>query len=159
MAADGLADVMASGVSATTGTVGKVADALGPLVGAAGTVFGPLSNAYNMVQAGLDMDRHTDIKDKIVDGIHMGTAALGTVLNTVAPGVGSVVENVANTVANTASYLTDLSTGQADPIPAVESHGGRNLLSNTANTITSSKTFNTAIRNFGSGTGGFGGFF
>jgi hypothetical protein len=134
--------------------VGKVANALGPLVGAAGKVLGPIGNMYGMVQAGLDMDRHTDIKDKIVDGIHMGTAAIGTGLNVVAPGLGSAVEAAANAVADTASYLTDLSTGQADPIPKAADVHGRDPIANAANTITSSKAVNTFIRNWGSGTGG-----
>jgi hypothetical protein len=155
MAVGGLADMMAAGANLGTGAVGGVMDALGPLVGAAGKLLGPIGSADNMIEAGMKMDRDTDLKDKIVDGIHMGTALVGTGLNLVAPGLGSAVETVANAVTDTASYLTDLSTGQADPIPKAADVHGRDPIANAANTITSSKAVNTFIRNWGSGTGGF----
>jgi hypothetical protein len=56
---------------------------------------------------------------------------------------------VANTVADTASYLTDLSVGQADPIPKAADVHGRDAISNVAHDITSSNTFQKFISNFG----------
>jgi hypothetical protein len=64
-----------------------ISNATGPL-SAFTSIGGALTSIPEMTYYGNKLDTDTDMRDKIVDGIHMGTAAIGTI-----PVVGGIAKD------------------------------------------------------------------
>jgi hypothetical protein len=99
-------------------------------------------------------DPKADAKDKTVAVAKAIAAPLGLI-----PGpVGMVADKAANAFIDTANYLTDLSTGKADP-PPKNNNGIPNPVADMPSTIVNSTPFKQFINNFGNNWGGGGGWF
>jgi hypothetical protein len=120
-----------------------------PLAGAGMT-------ALSLIDRGNRLDNETNVKDKVVDGLHMAA----DIASLPVPFPASIPVSLATTgVIDGASYITDVLAGKKDPPPMAADVNGRNGVGNIPNKVVTSQPFQQYFSNFGSNTGLGGGLF